>query len=186
MLAYNPKQPGTIRSIQQRWLFDQWIKACKGARMPRWGALGIADIASCFDYVSLMQIEPRGAARRFFVIAHGRKLEEMHGRSLAGTYMEDTLSESIRERVLDVYTEAVESAVPVYTIAKSTDARGQEIWHERLILPFGETQLTHVMAMLEPYSENGAIERRNMLVHAAPPAYVMKAVIDFAGYQPQR
>lgn len=186
MLSYNPKHPGIIKSISQRWLFEQWARACKGARMPRWGVLGIADIASCFEYMSMMRVEVRREGARFFIMGHGRKLEEMHGRSIAGRYLDEALPDSIRDRVLDVYVKAAELAAPVYTIARSTDARGREVWHERLILPFGEGRVSHVFAMLEPYSQNGSIERERMLVNAAPPAYDVRVRIDSVGYQPQR
>lgn len=186
MLSYNPKQPGIIKSIPQRWLFDQWAKACRGARMPRWGALSTADVSTCFTYMIFARVIDEQGRRRFFVIASGPKHEEMHGSSLIGAYLDEAIPMHTRRPVLESYMKAVDSTSPVYTIAASRDAAGHPVQHERLILPFGENAATHLMVMMEPFSDEGLIERDRLLLQPATPAYAVKAVIDTSGYQPNR
>lgn len=186
MLTYSPKHPGIIKSIPQRWLFDQWAKVCRGERMPRWGALGAADVASCFAFMIFARVLDEMGRRRYFTIAAGAKHEEMHGSNLVGTYLDQSIPAHVRRVVLESYDTAVNSGAPVYTIATSRDEAGRTVQHERLILPFGEASPDHLMVMMEPYSEDGTFARRHLLIQPHVPAYALKAVIDPQGYQPQR
>ena len=64
----------------------------------------------------------------------------------------------------DLYYEAVQRGLPVYTISNIDDIYGRIVAYERLLLPFaGSGDVMHIIASLKTISEDGGFEIRNLM-----------------------
>jgi hypothetical protein len=71
-------------------------------------------------------------------------------------------------------------ALPVYTVSNVDDSYGRIVAYERLLLPFSDGHgVTHIIASLKTFSEDGGFEIRNLMRgNDSLPTQKLRAVID--------
>ena len=82
--------------------------------------------------------------------------------------------------VLPVYFQCTKRCLPIYTISRNEDVRGQIIDYERLMLPFfSDHVLSDIVISGKLISEAGRFELNNMFrVREKLPVLLMRTVID--------
>ena len=185
MLAYNPKSPGLIKSIQQRSLFELWNRLRAGSEIAPWSAIDASDLASCFDSLNFIKVEGTGEHLRFQMLARGRTISQMFGEKCSLKYIDRMLPPQGKSEILESYCQVVRKKLPVYTVSKTSDSNGKSVLYERLLLPFStkSNQVTHIIGSFEPISPSGAFDRKNLLSVKIADAFTVKAVIKPHSYK---
>jgi hypothetical protein len=171
-----------IRSINQRWLLNYWNRLRQGAELPLWQGLEAEELASVPENLSFQDVVGSDGALRFQVRFHGRRIAEAYGRAnCIGKFLDEILPPAYAGTALSTYRHAVETKLPVYTIADMRDRTGRIVHYERLLLPFSSDgqAANRILASLETVSPEGAFENRDLMQSAGkPPAFALCTVIQ--------
>ena len=152
-----------VRSASQRWLLGVWNRVRGTSTLPQWQGLQ-PEFATASDDLSLTMVVPAQDSIRFRIDFHGPRIAELYGRTTCvGRFLDEILPAGYSEPALATFRQAVNTRLPVYTIADMRDADGRIVHYERLLLPFGREQAEHILASLEIASPEGAVDHRALM-----------------------
>lgn len=182
-MEFQSASPSIVKSIKQRDLLNAWLRLYEKNPQP-----------ALIDYVpDRLSEEHRdlvyykvlfaGNAPRFMIDSEGSRLAQGYGRvneGNKGTWLDEYLEPEMVPIVLPVYLECTRRNLPIYTVAKIEDVRGQTIDYERLLLPFFEHGVMSDMLMsAKLISEASRFELNNLFrVREKVPLPTIRAVID--------
>jgi hypothetical protein len=170
MQGFEPSPPDIVKSIQQRWLFTQWLRQRDGGKSPLSATFALATIADCRDDLSIVDVMPHNGTHRFRIFDHGRRIGSMYAGSCAGKFLDEVLPDSARAWTLETYEHVVQAHVPVYTVSRMSDGDGRPFLYERLLLPLSgdDGRVVRILALLEAISSEGTIERQELMTAGTP------------------
>jgi hypothetical protein len=143
--------PDTIKSVSQRKLAYRWDELTAGRPFPALGDLKPDPEIHDPKQLVVWNVEGEGRQRKFRALYQGENIEEAFHSSWAGKTMEQVVPASLRRLTLDTAKECAESGCLVYMIFSTTDASGQRIECQRLLLPFGKdgSKVEQILASLQ-------------------------------------
>jgi len=180
MEGYEQRSPDIVRSIRQRWLLSCWTRLRAGRPIPDWSEFDTEQLDSCFDDLTIVDAEPNGGRLRFRIFTHGKNVGAMYAGQCAGKLLADTLPDETRARTIETYERAAQTRLPVFTTSGVVDVKGRTVVCERLLLPFGHSNLRtiRILALLETISPDGFFERRDLMTGVrAASDFTVKAVL---------
>ncbi len=124
-MDFKPARPDAIRAINQRWLLKFWMRHLTGARVvgarvPRWQAIKVDDLASISDHLSLLEVTG-GPKPRFQIRFHGRLIAPVYGAAdCRGRYLDEFIRAERHDRTLAPYRHTAQTGAPVYTSTTSS------------------------------------------------------------------
>lgn len=180
MAAYPSRAPDIVKSVRQRWLYNYWGRLRGGRTLPLWSDLDMAELDSCFDDLTILDVLSESGAMRFRIYNHGKNVGAMYAGQCAGKYLEETLPHAARASTLETYEHAARTKLPVYTVSTVTDAEYRTVLFERLLLPFSDFghNVFRIIGFLESISPEGAFERRDLMIEPRTASeFTVKAVL---------
>src|SRR5438477_12073657 len=130
MMHFQSAPPSIVKSVKQRDLLNAWLRLYEKNKRP-----ALADYAP--DRLSeekrdlvYYKVFFTSTGPRFLIDSEGSRLAQGYGRVNAGnkaTWLDDYLEPEIRPIVLPIYVECTRQCLPIYTIARNEDVRGQLI-----------------------------------------------------------
>lgn len=182
VLQYPTRSPDVVKSVRQRWMLTYWTRIRGEQPLPAWANLDEAELDSCFDDLSIIDVLPHNGTHIFRIRNHGKNVGAMFADECAGKLLADTLPDATRAATLETYEYATGARMPVFTTSEVNDAQGRVVLYERLLLPFSENgkRVTRILAFLETVSHEGTFRRRELLVKSgnSPVQYSLKAVLQ--------
>jgi hypothetical protein len=179
--GYIASTAAAVKSVRQRWLLQYWLRLRGKHLLPLWSALDMAELETCFDDLSIVDVLPENGGWRMRIFDHGKNVGAMYRGQCAGKYLEETLPAAARAYTLETYEQTVRARRPVYTVSGVKDAEARPVVYERLLLPFSECgeRVFRIVAFLETISIDGAFVRRDLMRDNAPArGFAFKAVIE--------
>jgi hypothetical protein len=157
--------PDIVKSVRQRWLFTYWTRLRAERPLPLWSDLDMAELESCFDDLSFLDVFVDKGAMRLRIHNHGKNVGAMYASQCAGKFLDELLPEAARAPTLETYEQAVRVRLPVYTVSRLADADARVVLYERLLLPFSDfgERVFRILASLETISPVGAFERHKLM-----------------------
>ena len=185
--AYQTCPPDIVKSVRQRWLLNYWTRLRAGRALPLWSDLEMAELDSCFDDLSILDVLLEEGAIRLRIHNHGKNVGAMYAGECAGKFLHDVLPEAARGPTLQTYEHVSRTRLPVYTVSRVADADARVVFYERLLLPFSDfgERVFRIVAFLETISPAGAFGRYSLMTEPRPlTGFVVKAVLQIAGVMP--
>jgi hypothetical protein len=177
---YETHLPDVVKSVRQRWLLAHWTRLRRERPLPLWSEIDMAELESCFDDLSILEVLIIDGALRFRIQDHGKNVGAMYRGQCAGKFLEETLPPAKTAMTLETYEHAVRSRLPVYTVSRVRDRENKPVLYERLLLPVSDSgeRVFRIIAFLETISIDGAFERRDLMVEPKDSdGYTLKAVL---------
>lgn len=182
-MEFQSAPPSIVRSVKQRDLLNAWLRLHDKNPRPALAhyapdRLGEEQRDLVFYKVFAIPTGPR-----FMINSEGSRLAQGYGRvneGNKGTWLDEYLEPDVAPIVLPVYLECAKRRLPVYTISKIVDVRGQTIDYERLVLPFFERgRVSDIVMSAKLISEASRFELNNLFrVREKLPIPTIRAVID--------
>jgi hypothetical protein len=179
-MAYQSRPADVIKSVRQRWLYQYWLRLRGDRDLPPWSDLDAAELDSCFDDLTILDVLASNGGTRFRIHNHGKNVGAMYAGQCAGKYLDEVLPASARVPTLETYEHAARTRQPVYTVSSVVDAGARPILYERLLLPFsdGGRETFRVIGFLETISSAGAFDRQQLMTDPKIAAgYALKVVV---------
>jgi hypothetical protein len=177
--------PDIVRSIDQLWLLQSWIRTRGARQLPAAEDLAADERPGISDNLLFTDLVSSGGAPRFLVRSGGRCIMEYFGMSCQtggqGRFLDEVLPPAYRAAALATFREAVAAREPVYTIADMRDRGGRIVHFERLLLPFGRDGMAvdSILASIEAVSPEGVFDSQQLMTAPAMrPAFAFCAIID--------
>jgi len=182
-MEFQGASPSIVKSVKQRDMLNAWLRLYEKTKRP-----ALVDYAP--DRLSEEQRDLvyykvlfTGTGPRFLINSEGSRLAQGYGRvnqGNKGTWLDEYLEPEVVPIVVPVYAECTTRQLPVYTVARIEDVRGQVIDYERLVLPFfSDGAVSDILMSAKLISEASRFELNNMFrVREKLPVPMVRAVID--------
>jgi hypothetical protein len=189
-LEFASANPSVIRSVKQRDLLNQWLRARSRPR-PR-------PLPSIRDYhpdriadelADMMGFDVAGCGNdaRFLITQEGARLAATYGNEhiepdkRTNRYLDDAIDLTRYSRVVPCYQVCLARKRPTYSVTMVRDADGKEVSFERLLLPFGSADsVEQIVGSYKAISIEGGFKITNLMAVApkTPPVNVVNVIID--------
>lgn len=179
-MDFESANPSIVKSIKQRDLLNTWLRLyAPSQRLPRIENFQPTRIEDELPDLVFMTVEKANPAR-LVIESDGTRMSLAYGHTGRGRYLDEYLGVRLAPRVMPIYQQCLDRALPVYTVSHVDDTTGRIVAYERLLLPFSASQgVTHVIASLKTISEDGSFEIRNLMRgNDTLPTFKLRAVID--------
>jgi hypothetical protein len=180
-MQFESANPSVIRSVRQRDLLNTWLRLyAREQKIPHIGEYQPSRLEEELPDMVSYSVDCTQQPPRLMIQIQGKHLASAYGPVGKQRYLDEYLGPKLLPLVMPVYDECVRRALPVYSISDVDDLYGRLVAYERLLLPFSEGgDVTHVIASLEPISEEGGFEIRNLMRgNDALPTPKLHTVID--------
>jgi hypothetical protein len=163
--TFKPVTETVVKSIKQRHLTRYWERLRANFLLPLWSQVDATEIASSRDNLCVMDVNREGPLLRYRIREHGNKLTEYYGSACAGRFLDDFMTPTALSALTAIYTQAVNSRRPVYTVSLITGSKGGAVTFERLLLPFtvSGSMVDVVLPSLEAICIDGAFDQIKVL-----------------------
>jgi hypothetical protein len=182
-MEFQSAPPSIVRSVKQRDLLNAWLRLYD--KNPRPALAHYAPDRLGEEQRDLVYYKVFATANglRFMINSEGSRLAQGYGRvneGNKGTWLDEYLDPEVAPIVLPVYLECAKRRLPVYTISKIVDVRGQTIDYERLVLPFFERgRVSDIIMSAKLISEASRFELNNLFrVREKLPLPTVRVVVD--------
>jgi len=179
-MKFESHSPWIVRSIKQRDLLNTWLRA-------RTKRNGVPHLKDCepgrFDeekpdlaYLTIASESPP----RVVIDTAGTRITSAFGKSAEGKFLDEYVDANLISTTMPLYYECINRQLPVYTVSSVTDVHQIIVAHERLILPFAETnRVDSLIVSMKPISEEGGFEIKDLMrADSRVPIFQICAVID--------
>jgi hypothetical protein len=187
-MDFSSADPSVVRSIKQRNLLNEWLRAAARHRplplrrdfQPDRMTDEIADMMG-FDVVR------NGDAARFLITQEGARLSSTYGNDhidpalRIDRYLDDAIGPERYAIVVPTYEACLIHRRPAYSISTVQDADGKDVFYERLLLPFGgEDNVEQIVGSYKSISIEGGFKLNNLmgLKPKTVPVIQIRAIID--------
>ena len=143
-MEFASADPSVIKSIRQRYLLNEWLRAAGKQRpMPLERDFHLDRVDD--ETVDMMGYDVVGEAdgARFLITHQGARLATTYGNERVDPaerrrFLDEAIGPERYANVVDLYRACLRHKRPVYSISTVDDADGKEVSYERLLMPFGE------------------------------------------------
>jgi hypothetical protein len=175
--------PSIVRSIKQRDLLNAWLGLFHENAQPALAAYTPGRLNEEERDIVYYRVFATETGPRFMINSESALLSQGHGSiniHNRGTWLDDFLSPELIPIVLPVYRQCALRRLPVYTITRIHDVRGQTIDYQRISLPFFERGVvSDILMSAKLISEASRFELNNLLrIRDKLPIHKIRAVID--------
>jgi hypothetical protein len=182
-MGFEGASPSIVKSVKQRDLLNAWLRLHRDDAQPALAAYTpdrLHEDERDLVYYKVFETE---TGQRFMINSAGALLSQGYGCinvGNKGTWLDDFLSHELVPIVLPVYRECALRRLPVYTITRIRDVRGQTIDYERIALPFFERGVvSDILMSAKLISEVSRFELNNLFrIREQIPVFKIRAVID--------
>jgi hypothetical protein len=185
-MEFASANPSVIRSIRQRVLLNTWLRAArKREPLPVLG--DFRPDATDDELADMMEydvIEGDGDAR-FLITRHGLRLSATYGNDhidpdkRTNRYLDDAIGPDRYARVVPSYRACLARKRPTYSVSTVQDSDGKDVSYERLLLPFGNSDVEQIVGSFKAISIEGGFKVNNLMgLTSRVPVIVINAVID--------
>ena len=150
-----------VRSISQRNLAILWNKARGKRQFPRFSEFAPTSRQHDPQQLIIWQVVRAEGAYSFEALFQGRFVEQAVQKSWAGKSLEVIAPSSLRAWSKDCLIECATSGCILYSRLTTSDERNDRVECERLLLPFGKTEVTQIVSSLQLVSTQSQVNRRN-------------------------
>lgn len=182
-MEFQSVSPSIIKSVKQRDLLNAWLRLYDKNPQPALGDYAPDRLSE--EQRDLVHYKVVGMATgpRFMINSEGSRLALAYGNvnpANKGTWLDEYLESEMLPSVLPVYVECTKRRLPVYTITRFDDVRGQTIDYERLAMPFFDGGgVSDIIMSAKLISEASGLELSNLFrVRERLPVPTVRAVID--------
>jgi hypothetical protein len=176
-MQFGPTSIDQIKSAGQRDLISLWDSLAAGRRFPSFVKLKPRHRNFDANQIVIWSVEVAGSKRGFRALYNGSDVGEVFNAAWTGKTMEEVVPEPLRKVAIEAADACAATGNAIYTILRTTDAAGQRIDCERLLLPFGGNGavVEQVVASLQ-LSSVAPVQRKRVLEN-----FRARADIIFAG-----
>lgn len=174
-------RPDVVRSVNQRWLLQNWLYSQRDNRAPSWEKLDVQALARMTDTLAFFDVVDTDEVPRFLVRFNGKRICQAFGHDSKDRFLDETLTEPLRAALMTSYRQAVSGGLPVYTICNVRDRQQRLVHYERLLLPFSSegTRVDRILGSYEFVSLEGAFDNHDLLKEPLEaPRFELSAAID--------
>ncbi|MEH2608285.1 hypothetical protein [Bradyrhizobium sp. AZCC 1693] len=187
-MEFASADPSVIKSIRQRYLLNEWLRAAgKQRTMPPPGDFQPEQVAD--ELVDMMQYEVvgQGGGARFLITHEGARLATTYGSDhiepaqRTNRYLDDAIGPERYANVVASYRACVTRQRPTYSISTVQDADGKDVSYERLLMPLGDGNVVRqIVGSFKSISIEGGFKISNLmgLRPKAKPVTLVMAIID--------
>ncbi len=182
-MEFQSASPSIVKSIKQRDLLNAWLRLRE--KMPQPALADYAPDRLVEEQRDLVYYKVFATERgpRFMINSEGSRLAQGYGRVNAGnkgTWLDEYVPPELQPITMPAYLECVRRGLPVYSVSKIVDVRGQTIDYERLLLPFYEqAAMSDILMSAKLISEASRFELNNLFrVRDKLPVPTVRVVID--------
>jgi hypothetical protein len=182
-MDFQSASPSVVKSVKQRDLLNAWLRLHDHDAQAALAAYAPDRLGEEQRDLVHYKVFATAVGPRFMINSEGSRLAQGYGRVNAGnkgTWLDEYLSPELLPVVLPVYRECAARRLPVYTITRIDDVRGQIIDYERIALPFFErAAVSDILMSAKLISEASRFELNNLFrVRERLPIPAIRAVID--------
>jgi hypothetical protein len=187
-MEFESANPSVVRSIKQRVLLNNWLRALsKGKTLPSVADFRPDGVADELADMMGFDVDGDGDAARFVITQEGARLTATYGNEhvplehRTNRYLHDAIGPERYARVVPCYLACVIRKRPTYAISQVPDADGKDVSYERLLLPFGSgDRVEQIVGSYKTISVDGGFKVDNLMgvAAASAPVCVLNAVID--------
>jgi hypothetical protein len=182
-MDFDSASPSVVKSVKQRDLLNAWIRLYHDNAQPALAVYAPDRLSEEGRDLVYYKVYATPTGPRFMINSAGSRLAQGYGRVNAGnkgTWLDEYLSPELVPVVLPVYRECAMRQLPVYTITRIEDVRGQTIDYERIALPFFERGVvSDILMSAKLISEASRFELNNLFrIREKLPVPAIRAVID--------
>ncbi len=180
--------PSIIRSIKQRVLLNDWLRAARKRRpLPLIAEFPAEESADERADMMRFRVDETGNEARFVIIYEGARLTATYGNGhvdparRTNRYLDDAIGQERYARVVPSYLACLAHKRPTYSIATVQDSDGKQVSYERLLLPFGSGDaVEQVVGSYKAISIDGGFKVDNLMAMKPlrVPVSIVSAVID--------
>lgn len=181
-MSFESSDASVVKSIQQRYLLNVWIRlfVAKGAP-PMLDAYQPDRIEDERPDLVRYIVDGAQTPARFIIDSNGTRMASAYGTTGKGRYLDDYLGPILGPAVLPAYHACQARGLPSYTVSMIDDVNGRSVAYERMLMPFSDSSgaVTHILASLKTISEDGNFEIRNLMRgHHRAPVPKLSVIID--------
>jgi len=182
-MEFESASPSIVKSVKQRDLLNAWLRRREKTPLPALVDYAPDRLGEEQRDLVYYKVFTTAAGLRFMINSEGSRLAQGYGRvneGNKGTWLDEYLEPEVVPIVMPVYHECARRQLPVYTIARIVDVRGQIIDYERLVLPFFENgAISDILMSAKLISEASRFELNNLFrVREKVPLPLLRVVID--------
>ncbi len=182
-MEFQSASPSIVKSVKQRELLNAWLRLQERNPQPALADYAPDRLAEEQRDLVYYKVSATERGPRFMINSEGSRLAQGYGRvneGNKGTWLDEYVPADLQPITMPVYFECARRGLPVYSISKIIDVRGQTIDYERLVLPFFENgNISDIMMSAKLISEASRFELNNLFrVHDKLPVPTVRAVID--------
>jgi hypothetical protein len=182
-MEFQSASPSIVKSVRQRELLNAWLRLHERQPQPALADYAPDRLAEEQRDLVYYKVSATERGPRFMINSEGSRLAQGYGRvneGNKGTWLDEYIEPELQPITLPVYVECSRRGLPVYSVSKIVDVRGQTIDYERLLLPFHEHGLiSDILMSGKLISEASRFELDNLFrVREKLPVQTVRAVID--------
>jgi hypothetical protein len=187
-MQFESANPSVVRSIKQRELLNNWLRArVKERPLPLLDDYRPERIADELPDMMGFDVEGCGDDARFLITQEGATLTKVYGSEhidpgqRTNRYLDDAIGPERYERVVTLYRTCLAQKRPTYSISMVQDPDGKDVQYERLLLPFGRAgQVEQIVGSYKAISIEGGFKIKNLMGirPKAVPVIIVRAIID--------
>ncbi len=182
-MEFTSASPSIVKSVKQRDLLNAWLRLHESNSQPALGDYAPDRLSEEQRDLVYYRVFSTAQGARFMINSEGSRLAQGYGRvneGNKGTWLDQYVPSDLQPVVMPVYLECARRGLPVYSVSKIVDVRGQTIDYERLLLPFYEQGvMSDILMSAKLISEASRFELNNLFrVRDRLPVPTVRAVID--------
>jgi hypothetical protein len=182
-MEFQSASPSIVKSVKQRDLLNAWLRLRETTPQPALADYAPDRLAEEQRDLVYYKVAGTRTGPRFMINSEGSRLAQGYGRvneGNKGTWLDEYIEPELQPITLPVYVECALRGLPVYSVSKIVDVRGQNIDYERLLLPFFERGvISDILMSAKLISEASRFELNNLFrVRERLPVPTLRAVID--------
>jgi hypothetical protein len=169
-----------VKSIKQRDLLNTWLRSYAGRNgIPKLSEYEPSRFQEEMPELAFLTVTST-APVRLVIDSAGARISLAFGGIADGKLVNEYVNPKLLPVTMPLYDECIKRGLPIYTVSSVTDIQGTTVAHERLILPFAESdRIDRMIVSMKPISEEGNFEIKGLMVGESHlPVFEICAVID--------
>jgi hypothetical protein len=188
-MEFESADPSVVKSIRQRYLLNEWLRAVGKRRlMPLLRDFQLDRVDDETADMMGYDIVGDGDGARFLITHQGARLATTYGNERVDPaerqrFLDEAVGPERYANVVDLYRACLRHKRPAYSISTVLDADGKEVSYERLLMPFSSGEaVQQIVGSFKSISIEGGFKISNLmgLRPKAEPVILVRAIIDRA------
>jgi hypothetical protein len=188
-MEFESADPSVVKSIRQRYLLNEWLRAAGKRRlMPLLRDFQLDRVDDETADMMGYDVVGDGDGARFLITHQGARLATTYGNERVDPaerqrFLDEAVGPERYANVVDLYRACLRHRRPAYSISTVLDADGKEVSYERLLMPFSSGEaVQQIVGSFKSISIEGGFKISNLmgLRPKAEPVILVRAIIDRA------